>query len=242
MIPMTLSLVPQSPERRAAMQAIGEVDRKLARGAHLPEYPYARAFFRYLKGCKRITVRELNLFAPVLTAQELRGSKDSWLNAIDTLIESRGICCYLPLPAGAGQSLFPEVRFQQTERARRQDELRDEKYSRQRRKEQSQRERAYQALAGQAEIELAFHTPETVSSWSSRWSGTALYQHDIEEKFWRWCERFPSLAELDRDEFCGEPFWSITYEAGLLADNAPASVRKMERWMVPNKLTFREAV
>lgn len=63
MIPMSLSLVPQSPERRAAMQAIGEVDRKLARGAHLPAYPYARAFFRYLKGCKRITVRELNLFA-----------------------------------------------------------------------------------------------------------------------------------------------------------------------------------
>lgn len=240
MIPMTLSLVPQSPERRAAMQAIGEVDRKLARGAHLPEYPYARAFFRYLKGCKRITVRELNLFAPVLTAQELRGSKDSWMNAIDTLIESRGACCYLLLPAGAGQGLFPEVRFQQTERVRRQDELRDEKYSRQRRKEWCQRERAYQALAGQAEIELAFHTPDTASSWSTRWS--ELYQHDIEDMFWRWGERFPSLAELDRDEFCGEPFWCVTREAGLLAADAPESVRLMERWMVPNKLMCREVV
>lgn len=242
MIPMTLSLVPQSPERRAAMQAIGEVDMKLARGAHLPEYPYARAFFRYLKGCKRITVRELNLFAPVLTAQELRGSKESWLNAIDTLIESRGICCYLPLPAGAGQNLFPEVRFQQTERIRRQDELRDEKYSRQRRKEQCQRERAYQALAGQAEIELAFHTPVTVSCWSSRWSGTELYLHDMEEMFWRWCGRFPSLAELDRDEFCGEPFWCVTREARLLTADAPESVRLMEHWMVPNKLMYREVV
>lgn len=242
MIPVSLSLVPQSPERRAAMLAIGEVDRKLARGAHLPAYPYARAFFRYLKGCKRITVRELNLFAPVLTAQELRGSKDSWLNAIDTLIESRGVCCYLPLPAGAGQSLFPEVRFQQTERVRRQDELRDEKYSRQRRKEQCQRERAYQALAGQAEIALAFHTPDTVSSWSSRWAGSALHQYDIEDMFWRWRERFPSLAELDRDEFCGEPFWCVTREAGLMAADAPESVRLMERWMMPNKLMYREVV
>lgn len=242
MIPMSLSLVPQNAERRAAMQAIGEVEKKLTRGAHLPEYPYASAFFRYLKGCKRITVKELNLFAPVLTAQELRGSKDSWLNAVDTLIESRGACCYLPLPAGAGQSLFPEVRFQQTERRRRQGELRDEKYSRQRRKEVCQRERAYHALAGQAEIELAFHTPETVSCWSSRWSDTKLHQYDIEVMFWRWCERFPSLAALDRNEFCDEPLWSVTLEARLLAADAPESVRLMEHWMIPNKLMYRDAV
>jgi hypothetical protein len=239
---MSLSLVPQSPERRAAMQAIGEVEKKLARGAHLPEYPYARAFFRYFRGCKRITVRELNYFAPVLSAQELRGSKESWLSAIDTLIESRGACCYLPLPACAGQSLFPEVRFQQTERVRRHDELRDEKYSRQRHKELCQRERTYQALAGQAEIELAFHTPQTVSCWSSRWAGSALHQYDIEDMFWRWSERFPSLAELDRDEFRGEPFWCVTREAGQLAGEAHASVIQLERWMVPNKLMLREAV
>jgi hypothetical protein len=242
MIPVSLSLVPQSAGRRAAMQAIGEVEKKLARGAHLAAYPYARAFFRYFRGCKRISVRELNYFAPVLTAQELRGSKDSWLSAINTLIESRGVCCYLPLPAGAGQHLFPEVRFQQTERVRRQDELRDEKYTRQRRKELCQRERAYQALAGQAEIELAFHTPDTVSSWSSRWSGSTLREYDLESMFWRWSERFPSLAELDRDEFCGEPFWCVTREAGLLAADAPESVKLMEHWMVPNKLMLREAV
>ena len=242
MIPVSLSLVPQSAGRRAAMQAIGEVEKKLARGAHLAAYPYARAFFRYFRGCRRITVRELNFFAPVLTVQELRGSKESWLSAIDTLIESRGACCYLPLPAGAGQSLFPEVCFQQTERVRRQDEMRVEKSSRQRRKEQCQHERAYQALAGQAEIELAFHTPDTVSSWSSRWSGSTLREYDLESMFWRWSERFPSLASLDRVEFAGAPFWSVTYEAGQLAGEAHASVVHLERWMVPNKLMLREAV
>ena len=239
MIPVFLSLVPQSAGRRAVMQAIGEVEKKLARGAHLAAYPYARAFFRYFKGCQRITVRELNYFAPVLTAQELRGSKESWLSAIDTLIESRGACCYLPLPAGAGQNLFPEVRFQQTERVRRQDELRDEKYSRQCRKEASQYERAYQALAGQAEVELAFHTPDSVSSWTSRWSGSALHQYDIEDMFWRWSARFPSLTGLERYEFCGEPFWCVAREARLLAADVPESVRLMESWMVPNKLIFR---
>ncbi len=242
MIPANLSLVPLSHERRAAMQAIAEVEKKYERGVHIAEYPYAMAFFRYFRGCKRITVRELNYFAPVLSTQELRGSKESWLSAIDTLIESRGTCCYLPLPAGAGQHLFSEVRFQQTERVRRQDELRDEKYSCQRRKELCQHERAYQALAGQAEIELAFHTPDTVSSWGSRWAGSVLHQYDIEDMFWRWSQRFPSLAALERGEFVGEPFWTVTYEATQLAAEAHTAVVLLERWMVPNKLMLREAV
>ncbi|HGU9533068.1 TPA: plasmid SOS inhibition protein A [Escherichia coli] len=240
MIPSHLSLVPFSPERRAAMEAIAEVERRRSRGAVSTVYPYASAFFRRLTGSTRISLREIHHFAPVLTARELRGSRDSWLSAIDALIESRGTCCWLPLPAGAGLALFPEVRFQRTERERRQDELRDEKYTRQRRKESCQRERAYQALAGQAEIELAFHTPETVSSWSARWSGTELRQYDLEEMFWRWSERFPSLSALDRDEFAREPLWSMVFEAGLLTEEASVPVRQLEHWMVPNKLTFRE--
>lgn len=48
----------------------------------------------------------------------MRGNRESWLCAIDALIESRGTYCWLPLSAGAGQRLFPEVIFQQTERVR----------------------------------------------------------------------------------------------------------------------------
>lgn len=242
MIPSYLSLVPFSPERRAAMEAVAEVERRLSTGAASTAYPYASAFFRRLTGSTRITIREIRHFAPVLTARELRGCRESWLSAIDALIESRGTCCWLPLPVGAGQRLFPEVTFQQAERVRSQDALRDEKYSRQRRKEQRQRERAYQALVGQAETELAFHTPGTVSSWSARWSGTELRQYDLEEMFWRWSERFPSLSALERDEFAREPLWSMVFEAGLLTEEASVSVRQLEHWMVPNKLTFREGI
>lgn len=240
MIPANLSLVPFSPERRAAMEAIAEVERRRSRGAVSTAYPYASAFFRRLTGSTRISLREIHHFAPVLTARELRGSRESWLSAIDALIESRGTCCWLPLPVGAGLRLFPEVAFQQTERVRCQDALRDEKYTRQRHKERCLRERAYQALAGQAEIELAFHTPETVSSWSARWSGNELRQCDLEEMFWRWSERFPSLSALERDEFSREPLWSIVFEARLLTEEASVPVRQLEHWMVPNKLTFRE--
>lgn len=62
----------------------------------------------------------------------------------------------------------------------------DEKYTRQNRKESRLRELAYQALAVQAEIELAFHSPETVSSWIARWSGNKLSQLDLKAMFWRW--------------------------------------------------------
>lgn len=234
MIPPHLSLVPFSPERRAAMEAIAEVERRRSRGAVSTAYPWASAFFRRLTGSTRISLREINFFAPVLTARELRGRRDSWLSAIDALIESRGTCCWLPLPVGAGQHLFPEVAFQQTERVRCQDALRDEKYTRQRHKERCLRERAYQALAGQAEIELAFHTPETVSSWSARWSGS-LPDYELDSMLMRWSRRFPSLADLDT--WPDDPLWRRVYDVTLAGTSAPAAVRALERWMVPNKLT-----
>jgi len=239
MIPTNLSLVPLSHERRAAMQAIAEVEKKYERGVHIAEFAWAHAFFRILNGSKRVTVKDIGWFSPGMTAQNLRGKKQDWLAAIDRLIESRGACCWLPLSVSDGWRLFPETKFQTSERRRRQSELSAEKYTRQRRKEACQRETAYQALAGQAEIELAFHTPETVSSWSARWSGTELHQYDLEEMFWRWSERFPSLAALERGEFAGEPFWCVTYEAAQLALEAHSAVVQLERWMVPNKLIHR---
>lgn len=132
MIPSHLSLVPFSPERRAAMEAIAEVESRRSRGAVSASYPYASAFFRRLTGSTRITLREIRLFAPELSAQELRGSRDSWLRAIDALIESRGACCWLPLPVNAGEQIFPEETFRHTERSRRQETMLDEKYTRQR--------------------------------------------------------------------------------------------------------------
>ncbi|EME7236715.1 plasmid SOS inhibition protein A [Salmonella enterica] len=242
MIPANLSLVPLSHERRAVMQAIAEVEAKYERGICVAEFPWARTFFRILNGSKRVTVKDIGWFSPGLTAQSLRGNKQDWLAAIDRLIESRGACCWLPLSLSDGWRLFPETKFQMQERTRRHSELGAEKYTRQRRKEACQRETAYQALAGQAEIELAFHTPETVRSWSARWSGTEVHQYDLEEMFWRWSERFPSLAPMERWMMANQPFWSVMVESDVLAKESPEPVRQMERWMVPNKLTHRSHV
>lgn len=68
MIPANLSLVPLSHERRAAMEAIAEVEKKYERGVHIAEFAYAHAFFRILNGSKRVTVKDIGWFSPGLTA------------------------------------------------------------------------------------------------------------------------------------------------------------------------------
>ncbi|MCS3434328.1 plasmid SOS inhibition protein A [Klebsiella sp. BIGb0407] len=237
MIPTNMSLVPLNHERRCVMQAIAETEKKIERGSPVAEFPYARAFFRIFSGSKHITVREIGFFSPGMTTQTLRGKKRDWIATIDRLIESRGTCCWLPLSLSEGWRLFPETRFQETERRRRKSELNAEKYTRQHRKESGQRERAYQAVRGQAEIELAFCTPETVSSWYSHWSRSDIRAYDIERMFFSWAERFPSLESLERGMMTGEPFWRVMIESGALAKESPVWVRKMENWMIPNKLT-----
>lgn len=70
MIPANLSLLPLNHERRAAMQAIAEVEAKYERGLHVAEFPYTRTFFRILNGSKRVTVQDIGWFSPGLSGSE----------------------------------------------------------------------------------------------------------------------------------------------------------------------------
>ncbi|EKK3319759.1 plasmid SOS inhibition protein A [Salmonella enterica] len=234
------ALVPISPAYQAALKAVAETENRRQRGSRLAAYPYAMAFFRCLNGSRRVSLDDLRLFSPALTADALRGRRSQWLNAVDLLIESQGEICCLPLPSDAGDRLFPPVRFRAGERQRQKMSLKEQKYSRQLHREAVSRARAYQARVGQAEIELAFHTPETAGSWLSRWSGSDVPDYELESMFWRWSERFPSLAGFERWLWQGVPLWKIVYEAGLSGREASAHVRELERWMVPNKLREME--
>ncbi|OWY74720.1 plasmid SOS inhibition protein A [Pantoea sp. AMG 501] len=236
MIPTNRSLVPLSLKRRAAMQAIADVEQKSARRIYCAEYPYAQAFFRFLMGSKRVTLKEVRVFCPWLQESDFRGRKQSWLRAIDMLIVSAGEHCPLPLSGYEVWDIFPEKRFQQTERQRMKTALREEKYSNQITRQDPVRERDYLAAKAQAEIDLAFHTPETVGSWVSRWSDSKVNHYDLEGMFHRWSERFPSMKQLDRWMLRGEPLWRLGVEARFLSDESPQAVRDLERWMVPNKL------
>ena len=210
------ALVPLSTEQQAAWRAVAETEKRRHQGNTLAEYPYAGAFFRCLNGSRRISLSDLRFFMPSLTAEELHGNRLQWLYAIDVLIETQGEVCLLPLPGDAAERLFPSVRFCVRERSRHKSALVMQKYSRQQAREAEQKARAYQALVAQAEIELAFHSPETL--------------------FWQWGERFPSLAGMERWQWQDMPFWQVIAEASLAAKEAGHAVREMERWMVPNKL------
>lgn len=209
------ALVPLSTEQQAAWRAVAETEKRRHQGNTLAEYPYAGAFFRCLNGSRRISLSDLRFFMPSLTAEELHGNRLQWLCAIDVLIETQGEVCLLPLPGDAAERLFPSVRFRVRERSRHKS-----------------------VLVAQAEIELAFHSPETVGSWHARWSDRVA-EHDLEPLFWQWGERFPSLAGMERWQWQDMPFWQVIAEASLAAREAGHAVREMERWMVPNKL--REA-
>ena len=229
------ALVPLSTEQQAAWRAVAETEKRRHQGNTLAEYPYAGAFFRCLNGSRRISLSDLRFFMPSLTAEELHGNRLQWLYAIDVLIETQGEVCLLPLPGDAAERLFPSVRFRVRERRRHKSALVMQKYSRQQAREAEQKARAYQALVAQAEIELAFHSPETVGSWHARWSDRVA-EHDLETLFWQWGERFPSLAGMERWQWQDMPFWQVIAEAGMAAREAGHAVREMERWMVPNKL------
>ncbi|PWK94374.1 PsiA protein [Pantoea allii] len=184
MIPNNRSLVPLCEAKRAMLQAVEYVERRRERQTLRADFPYAQAFFRFLKGSKRITLRELRFFSPALREEDLRGRRREWLGAVDWLIESGG-CATHPLPSDAASLLFPEVLFQCRERRHRKAEMHDEKYSRQFRRREAQKARARQALTAQAEIELAFQTPATVASWASKWTDTEVCQNELISQFYR---------------------------------------------------------
>jgi hypothetical protein len=101
--------------------------------------------------------------------------------------------------------------------------------------------RAYQAQVGQAEIDLAFQTPDTVRSWFARWRQTDISENVLDDMFFRWSERFPSLATLERWQWYHQPHWALMTEVHALAKEAPAHLSALERWMVPNKLVHQTA-
>lgn len=239
MIPNHLSLVPLDHKRRAAMQAIAEVEEKYRRGIRIAEFAYASAFFRILNGSRRITIDDIRFFSTGLTLQSLRGKKRDWLTAINQLIASRGKDCWLPLSLYDCWQLFPEMKFQMSERLHRSSELKAEKNTRQYHRKLCQRQIAYQALVRQAETELAFHTPETIRSWYACWSEKELHQYDIEAIFWRWRKRFPSLKSLKYWMMEGYSFRDVIDECDALLKESHESVRQWDRWMIPNKLPDR---
>lgn len=239
-IPRHLSLVTQLPEREAALRAIMHVEETAQKSSRFgnPPHPYARAFFRFLCGSSKISGRAINQVRGVYWYKEDKVPLAQYEEAFDTLIRSRGRHCYSPLDTSMVTSLFPEQAFSVGERQASRYLREDELYSRQEARREREREEKYDNLTGQAEIDLAFHTPETICTWYARWSQQDIRDYDLEKMLWAWTERCPSLAHLVRGYY--QSALEVVLDVHDVASASSPEERELEQWMVPNKITLRE--
>ncbi|ERK05979.1 Plasmid SOS inhibition protein PsiA [Serratia fonticola AU-AP2C] len=164
---------------------------------------------------------------------------DDYLDALDTLIASRGEQCYLPLPGDVGDTLFPAVDRRHRQRFEHRLAMKHARQERHDKEIRQHKRRRYQVRLAQAEIELAFITPGELDSWLRRGQQQGIAEADLSERVLAWTARFPCLAELDRYSWAAMPFWEATLQVSLLSAGLPAAVREDNRSRIPNRLARR---
>ena len=95
----------------------------------------------------------------------------------------------------------------------------------------------HQNLVSQARTDLNFQSPETVSTWYSRWRDE-LDARELALLVWSWQTRFGSLSELAWLRYGDTPLYALLYEIQCIVLETPEPVRAAERWRVPNKLRY----
>lgn len=233
MIPRHLSLVPVNPFQLAALQAIIEVEERCQRG----QYPYAVALLKQLRGSKagRITASDVSRAAANYSPKDRGGApKERYLAALNTLVESRGNVCPLPLSGCAVSQYFPHTGYRLSERQHRRWDVSYSRREKQQEKERLQKRRRYQTAVAQAEIELAFITPSALTAWYKRQEKLGIYDDDLTDMLAAWSGRFTGVQVRG---FCsGQPLWAILDEMnGELAQRS-ATQQWLDTQLLPNRL------
>lgn len=236
-IPRHLSLVPACPYRQAVAAATAEVVKRRQGRALSGDHPWANAFLRHFCGTKTIRTGHLRRVVPEYSPRDRHGpGAASYLRALDVLIRTRGECCPLPLSSHTGQLLFPENLTRTAERQIRRVELRVNKRLSREEREREQKRRRYQNRLAQAEIDLAFHTPSTVSSWYSRWQHQDLYEDDLQSRVYAWLRRFPSGQQADPMEWHGVKLWRQMLDISDMAGELAPDQQLADRMVLPDRL------
>jgi len=234
-IPSCRALVPVCDVRRAALDAIAEVEDKRRDGKRLSGQPFARAFFRHLSGEGRASGRSLMQAGVMWEPRNRMTSISDYEYAFNVLLQSQGLHCPLPLSGSVRQRLFPEYSFSQANRRDKKGDIARQTAARREARKEARKYLLLQGLVGQAAVELNFCTPVTALAWYARWE-REFPEEMIEGAFWRWVKRFPSLRPLRSQEGMGIPLWSVMADLAETNDRTPGWLHALERWMVPNKL------
>ncbi|MEN4051919.1 plasmid SOS inhibition protein A [Serratia marcescens] len=242
MIPNSHALTPNDEYQQAAVHAVVLVEQKKEQGKRLARFPYAKAFFRVLNnGRSQIRALDIRLLASNYSPEERDGSPiERYVEALDLLLESNGKYCPLPLPSDTAARLFPANAVRLRERDNRKWEMKFERQKRRHSREKQQKRRRYQNMLAQAEIELAFVTPSTVSSWYAHWSRKDIYEHDLSGSFDAWLERFPCFSRFEMRHCKGDALWSVVEYLGKVEAELTDAERIFNTLLLPNKLSYSE--
>ncbi|EMB8480694.1 plasmid SOS inhibition protein A [Providencia rettgeri] len=241
-IPNHLALVPFNDRQYAAAKAILFVEDKMQKGQHQKRYPYACALIRFFTGNKgAITAKDLH-YTLVLAFDDKREmpSKNRYLAALDTFVQSRGYLCPLPLCDHHVRDFFPELDYRDRERQGRKIQSHVHVVSRARQKEQIKAQQQYQNRLAQAEIELAFITPSEFKSWYNRFNHDGIEEYDLIELLVNWTTRFRHLNLRKYLDFA--PLWSALLDFNDEIDNRSYGEQLLDDYAIPNKLTSQKGV
>ena len=240
-IPNHLALVPFNDRQYAAAKAILFVEDKMQKGQYQKRqyqkrYPYAYALIRFFTGNKgAITAKDLH-YTLVLSFDDKREmpSKNRYIAALDTFVQSRGYLCPLPLCDHHVRDFFPELDYRDRERQGRKIQSQVQVVSRARQKAQIKAQQQYQNRLAQAEIELAFITPSEFKSWYNRFNHDGIEEYDLIELLVNWTSRFNNLNLRKYLDFA--PLWSALLDFNEDIDTRSYGEQLLDNYAIPNKL------
>ncbi|CAI2535015.1 plasmid SOS inhibition protein A [Serratia ficaria] len=243
MIQNNRAVVPVNEYQQAAVHAVVLVERKKEQRKRLAAFPYAKAFFKVLNnGRNQILASDIRQISSNYFP-DVRGGASiaQYIAALDRLIESGGQYSPLPLSGDVAATLFPAYGVLCRERRERKWDMQSERKERRRSREQQHKRRRYQNLLAQAEVELAFATPSTVGAWYAYWSKQDIYEEDLNEGFFAWFERFPSVAACELLRYKGDALWSLMKRLQQAEADLTEGERAFNALLLPNKLQHAKA-
>lgn len=168
------SLIPLNTLQQCAMTAIHLIEVKKARNISLPDQAYAKAFFRAYTGRATVTIADIRSVDASYIPYRGGATKNDFMNALDSLLESRGENFFIPLQRSFAASLFPAEFVRTDTRKNHLFDLASGRDERKKGKEKEIRDTVKQNIQRTSLVRLQFCKPEAYKAWLSEWRDSLI--------------------------------------------------------------------
>lgn len=211
------ALIPLNKLQQSAMASIATIEARKLSGKRLPEYPYAKVFFREFTKSTSITTHSIRKVDPTWNPERGGATKSDFLQALDRLIASSGEQWCHPLTRSVVSLIFPSSFGREHQRREHRQDINDQRHQRRKLHLKREHEYTYQTVITTAKNELRFCRPGEHKKWLSIWrdrlecEGIGIRQVELMIRDWwsafwiarvrtdwRWCDgMYDLLNELD---------------------------------------------